>query len=90
MFSNFRLLDLCFFNDKQCRSRSVLQKLTDVDLHCLLRQGMSCSAREGSTLTALQIKTDTYANSVDPDELITSDLIRIYIVYYFILFLILH
>ena len=24
-----------------------LQKPTDLDLHCLLRQGMSCSAREG-------------------------------------------
>ena len=23
------------------------QKPTDLDLHCLLRQGMSCSAREG-------------------------------------------
>ena len=25
----------------------LLQKSTDLDLHCLLRQGMSCSAREG-------------------------------------------
>ena len=25
----------------------LLQKPTDLDLHCLLRQGMSCSAREG-------------------------------------------
>ena len=25
----------------------LLQKATDLDLHCLLRQGMSCSAREG-------------------------------------------
>ena len=24
-----------------------LQKPTDLDLHCLLRQGMTCSAREG-------------------------------------------
>ena len=24
-----------------------LKKPTDLDLHCLLRQGMSCSAREG-------------------------------------------
>ena len=36
------------FHDKQCRSRSgLLQKPTDLDLHCLLRQGMPCSAREG-------------------------------------------
>ena len=27
-----------------------LQKPTDLDLHSLLRQGMSCSAREGLTL----------------------------------------
>ena len=25
----------------------LFQKPTDLDLHCLLRQGMSCSAREG-------------------------------------------
>ena len=25
----------------------LLQKSTDLDLHCLLRQGMSCSAKEG-------------------------------------------
>ena len=25
----------------------LLQKPTDLDLHCLLRQAMSCSAREG-------------------------------------------
>ena len=25
----------------------LLQKPTDLDLHCLLRQGMSCSARDG-------------------------------------------
>ena len=25
----------------------LLQKPTDLDLHCLLRQGMACSAREG-------------------------------------------
>ena len=27
-----------------------LKKPTDLDLHCLLRQGMSCSAREGLTV----------------------------------------
>ena len=37
----------------------LLQKPTDLDLHCLLRQGMSCSAREGlRNLT----ETWTYAN----------------------------
>ena len=30
----------------------LLQKPTDLDLHCLLRQGMSCFAREGLTLKA--------------------------------------
>ena len=37
-------------NDKQCRSRSVgffMKKPTDLGLHSLLRQSMSCSAREG-------------------------------------------
>ena len=29
----------------------LLQKPTDLDLHCLLRQGMSCSAREGLNLS---------------------------------------
>ena len=28
-------------------SADPVQKPTDLDLHCLLRQGMSCSAREG-------------------------------------------
>ena len=32
------------------------QKPTDLDLHCLLKQGMWCSAREG--LILLFIKTD--------------------------------
>ena len=31
----------------QLASSEVLQKPTDLDLHCLLGQGMSCSAREG-------------------------------------------
>ena len=31
------LIEVHIFNDKQCRSRS-----TDLDLHCLLRQGMLC------------------------------------------------
>ena len=38
--------EIHMFNDKQCRSISV-QKPTDLDLHFLLRQCMSCSAREG-------------------------------------------
>ena len=29
----------------------LLKKPTDLDLHCLLRQGMSCSAREGLSMT---------------------------------------
>ena len=29
----------------------LLQKPTDLDLHCLLRQGMSCLAREGLIIT---------------------------------------
>ena len=40
------LIEIHIFNDKQCRSRSV-QKPTDLDLHCLPRQGMTCSVREG-------------------------------------------
>ena len=30
----------------------LLQKPTDLDLHCLLRQSMSCSAREELTVSA--------------------------------------
>ena len=30
-------------------------KPTDLDLHCLLRQGMSCSAREGLTQTVIEL-----------------------------------
>ena len=29
------------------------QKPTDLDLHCLLRQSMSCSAREGLSITGI-------------------------------------
>ena len=32
----------------------LLQKPTDLDLHCLLRQGMSCLAREGLSLFSLK------------------------------------
>ena len=35
------MIEIYIFNDKQCT------KPTDLDLHCLLRQSMSCSAREG-------------------------------------------
>ena len=35
------LIEIHIFNDKQCRSRSA-----DLDLHCLLKQGMSRLARE--------------------------------------------
>ena len=49
----------------------LLQKPNDLDLHCLLRQGMSCSAREGLKLL------DLFANSVDSDQMshsVASDL----------------
>ena len=37
-----------------------LQKPTDLDLHCLLRQGMMCSAREGLTVlfSSYQVEKD--------------------------------
>ena len=35
------------------------QKPTDLDLHCLLRQGMSCSAREGLRKYFLDIVQQT-------------------------------
>ena len=35
----------------------LLQKPTDLDLHCLLRQGIFCSAREGLTLTIFRTNT---------------------------------
>ena len=41
------------------------------------------SAWEGLTLSGLQTNTDTYANSVDPDE--TAHLISIYTISHFIL-----
>ena len=31
----------------QIQISRLLKKPTDLDLHCLLRQGMTCSAREG-------------------------------------------
>ena len=32
----------------------LFQKPTDLDLHCFLKQGMSCSAREGLIYEVLQ------------------------------------
>ena len=32
------------------------QKPTDLDLQCLLRQGMSCSAREGLIFNRIKVK----------------------------------
>ena len=53
---------------------------TDLDLHCLLRQGMSCLAREGLKAHVVQNKAysiihmysdrQAWANSVDPDEML--------------------
>ena len=34
----------------------LLQKPTDLDLHCLLRQGMSCSAREGLSIVYTSVE----------------------------------
>ena len=53
------LIGIHIFNDKLCRSRSVGFQPTDLDLHCLLRQGMSCSAREGlrAMITLTKLKT---------------------------------
>ena len=39
----------------QIRISWLLQKPTDMDLHCLLRQGMSCSAREALICHLLEI-----------------------------------
>ena len=41
-----------------------------LDLHCLLRHGMSCSAREGLTSSVLLLNTTCHVltNSVDPDK----------------------
>ena len=55
----------------------LLQKPTDLDLHCLLRQGMSCSAREGLGFSRLKwvntlsisTMTDKFANGVDLNEM---------------------
>ena len=47
-------------NDKQCRSRSVG---FDLDLHCVLRQGMSCSAREGLSGRGMQTLIRVFAES---------------------------
>ena len=58
--------------DKQCRSRSV-QKPTDLDLHCLLRQGMPCSAEEGLTLVLLNPNMHCLCKQCNPDQL-ASDL----------------
>ena len=42
----------------QLASSWLLQKPTDLDLHCLLRQGMSCSARDGLTTAVVKIDTE--------------------------------
>ena len=42
----------------------LLQKPTDLDLHCLLRQGMSCSAREGLRLIRVCRCTDWLESSL--------------------------
>ena len=34
----------------------LLKKPTDLDLHCLLKQGMSCSAKEGLNIAELKIR----------------------------------
>ena len=39
----------------------VSQKPTDLDLHCLLRQGMLCSAREGLNIQ----RQDTFLKKAD-------------------------
>ena len=45
-FFVFFFIEVHIFYDKQCSSRSAgFFKTTYLDLHCLLRQGMSCSAR---------------------------------------------
>ena len=42
----------------------LLQKPADLEIHCLLRQGMSCSAREG---------LKSYANGADSDKILQTD-----------------
>ena len=39
-----------------------LQKPTDLNLHCLLRQDMSCSAREGLTFISAMMSVVTFYN----------------------------
>ena len=48
------MTNTCSVDPDQLASISwLLKKPTDLDLHCLLRQGMSCSAREGLTFITL-------------------------------------
>ena len=53
----------------------LLQKPTDLDLHCLLRQGMSCLAREGLRKIFEPANDKTYnkmcATREDSDQLIS-------------------
>ena len=48
-----------------------LQKPTDLALHCLLRQGMSYSAREGSRVIPLRIMSNTeIRNDLAPSSML--------------------
>ena len=40
--------------DQLASSEALLQKPTDLDLHCLLRQGMLCSVREWLSLLVIR------------------------------------
>ena len=42
----------------------LFQKPTDLDLHCLLRQGMSCSAREGLSSVAFHRMVNNLAEVI--------------------------
>ena len=55
-FQPIRLLDPGFLIEIHIFNDSADQKPTDLDLHCLLRQGMLCLAREELTLIPCLLK----------------------------------
>ena len=57
------LIQIHTLNDRQCRSRSVvLQKPTDLDLHCMQRQDMSKFSRTRAIISTVNIYCN-YFNS---------------------------
>ena len=65
------LIEIHIFNDSSGRIWLLFQKRADLDLHFLLRQGMTCSAREGLTVASINPLKKTELHLVRATALIT-------------------